>query len=86
MRALAPSTGEIRRLFVPPDYRAAGLGRRLLQNATERAEANGFSRLILNTLPSMTAARSLYDADGYVSIEPYVTEPVDGVQFLARTL
>lgn len=86
VRALSSSTGEVRRLFVRPEYRTAGLGRRLLDDATDRARATGFSRLVLTTLPTMTAARSLYDSDGYVAAEPYVAEPVDGVQYLARDL
>lgn len=86
VRALSPSTGEIRRLFVRPEYRTARFGRRLLDEATQRAQGNGFRRLVLNTLPTMTAARSLYDAHGYAPIEPYVAEPVAGVQYLARHL
>lgn len=86
VKALTPSTGELRRLFVRPEHRTAGLGQRLLHDATERARANGFTRLVLNTLPTMIAARRLYDADGYTPIEPYVAEPVDGVQYLGRTL
>jgi GNAT superfamily N-acetyltransferase len=86
VRALSPSTGEVRRLFVRAKSRATGLGRRLLDDATVRARANGFDRLVLNTLPTMSAARSLYDADGYAPTEPYVAEPVEGVQYLARDL
>lgn len=84
--AATTATGEILRLFVRPGHRTAGLGWRLLQDATERANANGFRRLVLNTLPSMSAARRLYDANGYEPIEAYVAEPVDGVQFLGRAL
>jgi len=86
VRALTGSTGELRRLFVTPRSRGTGLGRRLLAEATEQAAHNGFDRLVLNTLPTMTAARALYGADGYVPIEPYVAEPVSGVQYLGRDL
>ena len=86
VRVLSPDTGELHRLFVQPQSRGAGLGLRLLTEATGRSQSIGWSRLVLNTLPTMTAARSLYDANGYAPIEPYVGVPVGGVQYLARDL
>ncbi|MDN5794714.1 MAG: GNAT family N-acetyltransferase [Intrasporangium sp.] len=86
VRALAPAVCELRRLFVRPAARGRGLGRRLLENATEQARLNGVSRLVLTTLPTMTEAGSLYAADGYDPIEPYVSKPVEGVQYLGRNL
>ncbi|MDN5896100.1 MAG: GNAT family N-acetyltransferase [Nocardioides sp.] len=86
VRALTPSTGELRRLFVRPEHRTAGWGRQLLSQANGRARANRFKRLVLNTLPTMTAARSLYDADGYEPTDPYVADPVEGVEYLAVDL
>ncbi len=86
VRALTAPIGEVRRLFVRPEYRAQGFGRRLLEAATEQARRNGLSRLVLTTLPTMTEARMLYEAAGYGPAEPYVAEPVDGVQYLARDI
>lgn len=86
VRALGAGTGEIRRLFVPSEQRGRGLGRRLLSQAHARAQDGGFTRIVLNTLPTMTSARKLYDADGYTPIEPYTDDPVDGVQYLGLTL
>ncbi|MDN5790960.1 MAG: GNAT family N-acetyltransferase [Micrococcales bacterium] len=86
VRALDISRGEIRRLFVRPEHRSGGLGRRLLDRASDLARDRGFRQLVLTTLPTMTAARALYDEDGFEPIEPYIAHPVDGVQFLARLL
>lgn len=86
VRALTPSTGELRRLFVRPEHRTRGLGRCLLEQATGRARDNGFQRLVLSTLPTMQAARHLYDGDGYVPVDAYLAQPVDGVQYLGRGL
>src|SRR5699024_4217687 len=86
VRDLDEATGEIRRLFVRPEQRGSGLGRQLLTAAHARARAGGITRLVLNTLPTMTSARKLYDADGYAPIEPYTDNPVDGVQYLGLTL
>ena len=86
VRTLTPASGELRRLFVRPEYRGLGLGRRLLQSATKHARQNDFSRLVLTTLPTMVEAQVLYEAAGYVPIEPYVPEPFDGVHYLGRAL
>ncbi len=86
VHALTPSTGELRRLFVRHEYRGRGLGRRLLSGATQQARANGISNLVLTTLTTMAEARVLYDADGYVPVEPYGPDPFEGVQYLGRGL
>ncbi|MDN5765448.1 MAG: GNAT family N-acetyltransferase [Humibacillus sp.] len=61
VRALVAPIGEVRRLFVRPEYRGQGFGRRLLEAATEQARRNGLCRLVLTTLPTMTEARMLYE-------------------------
>lgn len=86
VRSLVPSTGELRRLYVRPGHRSGGLGRRLLTTASELAVENGLGRLVLTTLPSMEAARGLYDSEGFRAIRPYIDDPVEGVQFLGRDL
>lgn len=57
-----------------------------MHSATGRARGNGFSRLVLTTLATMVEARVLYEADGYVPVQPYVAEPLEGVQYLGRAL
>ena len=86
VRALNSSSGELRRLFVRPEHRGSGLGKQLLQSATEHAQENGFSRLVLTTLATMVEARALYRDAGHEPIESYLPEPFDGVQYLGRTL
>src|SRR5699024_6863511 len=86
VRSIDAATGEIRRLFVHPGQRGGGLGRHLLTEAHVRARAGGFNRLVLNTLPPMTSARKLYDADGYAPIEPYTDDPADAVLHLGLPL
>jgi len=86
VRSLSPSTGELRRLYVQPGHRSDGLGRSLLRTASSLAAERGMGRLVLTTLSSMEAARSLYDSEGFKQIQPYVDDPLDGLQFLGRDL
>lgn len=61
----------IRGLAVAEEARGRGVGRALLRAAVEEARANGFRRISLRVLGHNTAARKLYESEGFV---------VEGVQ------
>lgn len=63
-----PSTCELRKMYFRPDDRGQGHGRRLLQHLLRRAKAAGYTRCYLETMVSMTRARSLYAASGFVPL------------------
>jgi putative acetyltransferase len=86
LRRLDATAGEVKRLYLRPKYRGHGLGRRLLEAVTGRAEAIGYERLYADTLPSMTDALILYQRAGFERIEAYSSTPTPGAIYLKREL
>jgi DNA-binding MarR family transcriptional regulator/predicted N-acetyltransferase YhbS len=71
VRRLDDSTGEIKRMWVAPDWRGAGLGARLLRRLEEEAQRLGYGRAVLDTNRALTEAIAMYGRAGYREIEPY---------------
>lgn len=68
----AETFGELKRLFVQPGYRRLGIARGLMLRAEDEGRQRGYSALVLTTSAEwMPLAQPLYDALGYVEMEPY---------------
>jgi DNA-binding MarR family transcriptional regulator len=72
---LAPGVAEVRHLWVGPDARGLGLGRRLLGRLETEAAAHGHGTVRLGTHRALTEAIALYRASGYREIPPYDDSP-----------
>jgi len=86
LRPLGSHEGEMKRLYVRPEFRGHHLGRALAELVIDAARARGYSALKLDTLPSMKEAQALYERLGFVDVAPYNDNPVEGVRFLALRL
>ena len=67
--------GEIKRMWVHPDTRGIGIGRRILAAVEEQARAFGLAVLRLETNRSLTEAQALYHKGGYREVAPFNDEP-----------
>lgn len=86
LRRFSGDTGEIKRLYVVPDWRGQGIGRHLVKGAIDAAIRIGYTRLVLDTLPSMMEAQALYVSLGFAPVPPYRFNPVPGTSFLELRL
>ena len=71
VRRLADGVCEIKRMFVVPDARGHGHGRRLLEALESAAIDLGYRFARLDTAQSMTTALAMYRAAGYREIPDY---------------
>jgi putative acetyltransferase len=62
-------TCELRKMYFMPEVRGLGLGQELLTRCIEGARRAGFQRMYLETLGKMTAARALYERNGFRRLE-----------------
>jgi len=87
LKPLAPGIAEIKRLYVVPAARGAGLGRALAERAIAEARAKGYGSLRLDThRPSMGAAMALYRDLGFVEIPPYGPDLDGEIAFFEKRL
>jgi DNA-binding MarR family transcriptional regulator len=67
--------GELKRMWLAPDVRGLGLGRRLLREAELHASQAGAAALRLETNRALSEAIHLYRTSGYVEVDPFNDEP-----------
>ena len=86
LRRLTPADCEMKRLYVTPAGRGTGVGRELALGIVAEARRIGYERMLLDTLPTMTEAHSLYRSMGFRPISPYRFSPVPDTAFLELDL
>jgi putative acetyltransferase len=81
-------SGELKRLYVRPEYRAHGVGRAIMLRAEDEARARGYDATLLTTNAGMfPLAQSVYDRLGYVETVPYRNDmPWAGIRWMRKDL
>jgi putative acetyltransferase len=63
--------GEIKRMYVRPEFRGLGLGRQILEHLTRHAASRGITLLRLETGVHQQEAIGLYERVGFHRIPPF---------------
>ena len=63
--------GELKRMYVRPEFRGAGFGKLLVDHLAAHARANGIALLRLETGIHQQAAIRLYEREGFHRIAPF---------------
>jgi len=81
-----PGVCEMKRLYVRPAYRRSGLGAALAETIVEIAADLDYDVMRLDTVASMTAARSLYRSLGFEERDAYYPNPLPGAVYMEKSL
>ncbi|MFX0081641.1 MAG: GNAT family N-acetyltransferase [Candidatus Hodarchaeota archaeon] len=71
LRKIKTNIGEIKRMYIRPEYRGKGLGKALLQKLLRKAKEFQFSIIRLETGKFMTTAQYIYHKVGFREIDEY---------------
>lgn len=86
LRPLDEEICEMKRLYVRPEHRGSGLGRRLVLAIVDQARGIGYRRMRLDTMPKMDRAQGLYASLGFRESAAYRYNPEPGARFLELDL
>jgi ribosomal protein S18 acetylase RimI-like enzyme len=81
VRPRVESEAELKRLYVRPDHHGRGIGKQLFLTAMSEAKSIGYTSIVLDTLPAMQVARSLYLNYGFEKIPANYENPLNGVDY-----
>jgi GNAT superfamily N-acetyltransferase len=62
---------EIKRLYLRPEVRGEGLGRRLVRRLIDEARKAGYCEIYLDTADFMSSAHTLYRSEGFRDVDCY---------------
>ncbi len=79
LRQIGEGIGEMKRLYVRPQFQGIGLGKQLIHRIIAESRAAGHRLLRLDTLPMMHRAIDLYRALGFREIQRYGDNPPEAI-------
>lgn len=86
LRPLDEKCCEMKRLFVRPQFRGLKIGRLLIDTIIAEAKNMQYEYMVLDSLPSLEKAVSIYKSMGFCETEPYYNNPIPGAVYLRLDL
>lgn len=86
LRPFDTHTGEMKRLYIRPQFQGRGLGRQLAEQMIIDARKIGYHTLLLDTLPTMHTAIALYEKLGFTDTSAYYNNPIEGTRYFKLPL
>ena len=86
LRKFDADVGELKRMYVRPEFRGCGIGKALATTILRTAQNIGYSIVRLDTLESMSEARRIYELLGFHPCPAYYTNPLPGVIYMEKEL
>jgi len=71
LKILKSDVGEVKRMYVRPSHRKAGVGHTLLNNVLQEARQIGYQSIKLDSAQFMKEAHQLYQSMGFKKIQAY---------------
>lgn len=75
LKPLDDGAAYLKRMWIAPEARGHGLGRKLLTALEEKAAALGYRMVKLETHRTLGEAQRLYASSGYTEVRPFNAEP-----------
>ena len=69
LKKLDASGAEVKRLYVPPQYRGNGIGKMLVEAALQQAKELGYKRIVADTDLNMRIAMLIFDEHGFRQVD-----------------
>ncbi|NMG08012.1 GNAT family N-acetyltransferase [Brasilonema sp. UFV-L1] len=76
LRKIGEDVGEVKRMYVKPEFRRKGIGKSLLQAIIYEDHQIGYAIIRLDTAPFAKEAQALYRSLGFQEISPYAESEI----------
>lgn len=86
LRKIDEQNCEMKRLYVRPQFRRNRIGEQLVQKIITDAREIGYTFMLLDTLPFLEGAISMYKKFGFYTIECYNNSPINTSIFMKLEL
>lgn len=86
LRPMEQGGCELKRLYVRPQFRGHGIGRKLAAKLIADAREIGYSHILLDTLSFLTDAIALYPKLGFYEVERYNDSPMENAVYMRLDL